>query len=285
MVTGVGQSRQLLERAENAAARFRVIFEERAALSMDRHLAGPLSCEVRPVAEAILHGVQAAARVHADAPELRESLAFASLLGRRAAVLGATPTAALAIAGVLVEALTELGETRASALGDALRDVCVEGFAAEREERANGAAARRAAAAIPIVEIASGCIAVFVAGDQDAEEIERVVDEVGKKLLERNARACVVDVAALTGNDRDRVRAIFGIHAACAMLGVRCIFTGVSERARAHAIESGIDLETISIERDVASGLRAALEICGLELRAKAALGDVLRRLVRPRER
>ncbi len=248
----------------------------------DRALAAPLAEEATPVAEALVEGLSAVEMPSPGAPELRETSTLASLLGRRAAVLGASPTAASMIAPCLIEATEREG---LEGLVEPLRAVCLEGFVAAREELLDEAGAGRAGGAVPVVELAPRCWAVLFRGDQEAEELERIVDELGRRLLDSDARACLVHAGGLREPDRERARQLFAVHATCAMLGVECVFAEVAEPWRDAARDAGLDLEPVRIEPDFASGMRAALFLAGFELRARAGIGDVLRRMVTPRRR
>ncbi len=275
-----GEAEAAVEAAERIASRFGERFAEHVSLRRDRALAAELAIEARPVAEALVTGVRGASRVDPEDGALREAVALASLLGRRAAVLGATPSAAVLIVPCLVEAAAS-EDARARALLEPLRAVCMEGYVAAREEALDARSARRAAEAIGVVEAAPGCVCVVVAGAQDAGELERAVDELGRDLLDRDARACVVDAGGLAAPDPEVARQLFALHVTCSMLGVRCIFARVSEGWRSAAREAGLDLSEVSFAPDFASGLREALAAVGVELRARAGLGDVLRRMVR----
>lgn len=265
--------------AERVSARFGEGFAARVSLARDRALAEPLAIEIRPVAEALLEGLAGVDRVEPSRGELREALAMASLLGRRAATLGATPTGALAIVPLLLEAASE-EDPRAIELMEALRAVCMEGYVATREESVEERAARRVADAIPMLEAAPGCFVIAPAGVQDADQLERVMDDAGRRLLERDARACVIDASGLREPDPERARRLFAIEESCRMLGVTCIFAGVDAPWLRAARDAGLDVGLVRIAPDFATALALAFEACGLETRPKASLSAVLRRFV-----
>lgn len=275
-----GEAEAAAEAAGRIASRFGARFAEAVSLRLDRALAPELAIEARPVAEALVTGLRGAARVDVEDGALREAVALASLLGRRAGVLGATPSAAVAIVPCLIDA-AEAEDARARALVEPLRAVCVEGYVAAREEALEARAARRAAEAIGVVDAAPGCVCVIVAGMHDAGELERAFDELGRGLLDRDARACLIDAGGLEAPDPEVARQLFALHATCAMLGVRCVFARVSDGWRVAAREAGLDLTDVSFAPDFASGLREALAAVGVDVRPRAGLGDVLRRMVR----
>lgn len=275
---------RIREAAGRVVERFRERFPALVALARDRALAEPLAIETRPVAEALLEGLAGAGGVDPQRGELRETLALASLLGRRAAVLGATPSAALAIVPALTDAASP-EDARAAELVEPLRAVCLEGYVAAHDEAWEERADRRAAGAIPILEPAAGCVVVAPAGVQDADRLEEVLEELGRRLLDRDARACVVDASGLREPDPERARRLFGIEATCRMLGVACIFAGVSAPWARAASEAGLDLAELRTAPDFAAGLAAALDACGLEVRPRAGLSEVFRRMVARRGR
>jgi hypothetical protein len=270
----------LAEAADRAAARFGELLAASAAIEADRALASELAIEARPVAYALLEGIAGVDRIEPRAPELREAIALASLLGRRAAILGATPTAAVRIAEHLLAAIPE---ANAGSLLEALSGACIEGYVAAREDVAEERASARAAAAIPIVELAPGVFAIFPAGVQEPEQLERVMDELGRRMLERDARACVVHVAGVQELDRERAAQIFAAQSTCSMLGVYCVFSGIDHAWERAAREARIDLREVVVETDLHAALRGALARAGYELSTKAALGDVLKRWISPR--
>ena len=69
------------------------------------------------------------------------------------------------------------------------------------------------------------------------------------------------------------------------MLGVVCVFAGVGGAWTSAAGEAGLDLQHLRFADDFAAALRIGLDACGLELRPRAGLGEVLRRIVSLRGR
>ncbi len=264
--------------ADQAVVRFAESFRALVRLERDLALAEPLSLEAHPVIEALLEGLSAAGRPDVDALAMREALTLIRLLGRRAAVLDATSAAALALGPSLVRAVGE----GCRELEDELRAIALEGYVSGREERLDETAARRLADAIPVVEAAPGCVLVLPGGAQGDAQLERVLEDVGRRLLDRGARACVVHLGQAVP-DSERVRRVLALNATCQMLGTLCVLTDVGEGWRDMVREAGLSLEDVRVEPDFAAGLRVALDACGLELRHRARLGEVLRRIVAPR--
>ncbi len=264
---------------ESWGARFAERYRPLVPPSADRDFADTLELEAATVIESIVDASTAGSLPDPQAPEFRESLTLASLLGRRAALLDATPMAALALAPAIVHSLR--GRLDIEPLHEALRLATVDGYVRGREERALLVGARRAADAIPAVKLAPRCFAIFLRGVQAPEEMERVIGDLGRALLAGDARACVVDASGLREPDRERAAQLFSVHETCVMLGVRCIYTGVSAAFIDVAEERGIDLGDVRFVENLQVALVEALDACGLEVRPpnaiKRALGQLFR--------
>lgn len=263
---------------EGWAARFVQSYVAAAPTATDRAAAETLRPEAETVLAAIVEGVAGGPLPELEGPALREGLTLASLLGRRAALLDVTPTAALAIAPALVEALG--GDLDLSPMLEALRATIVDGYVRAREERERELASRRTADAVAWAELVPGCFAVFLRGLQDADALEPRVEALGRALLDADARACVVDLRGLREPDRERVAQLFGIHAACSMLGVRTYFVGFGEGWARAAEEARMDFSLVTMCPTVRAALPDALRRCDLELRPASRLGEAVRRLL-----
>ena len=262
----------------DAEARFAERFVALAPTRADRDLVDAIRPEAAIVMQAFVEAVGEGELPAIGGPELRESLTLSSLLGRRAALLEATPAAALELAPALVDALAP--DLDLATLVDSLRTTILDGYVRGCEERLHAEAARRAAEAIPIVELAPGCMAVFLRGLQDADALEPRIDDLGRRLMKRDAKACIVDATDLKEPDAERAAQLFGVRAACAMLGVRDFYVGVTEPWQRALTERGVDLREITLVDRLPDALEQALEVCGLEVRAPIAIERAFRRLL-----
>lgn len=271
---------ELADAASRAAERFGDAFAAATRLTRDREAARDLAIEARAVFESLLTGLDACEGPHPTRPELREALALVSLLGRRAGDLEVTPSAALALAPALVSAAQAEVDAELSALATPIAELLLEGYVMAREDRLRERGARTLADAVPILEAAPGCLVFAPGGEQAPEELERVGEELGRRLLARDAKACLVDAAGLTPS-AGVARPLFAVHVTARMLGARCLFSGLDDaRWAAPCREAGLTLAELERVERFADGLRIALETCDLELRHKSGLGNVLRRLL-----
>lgn len=263
---------------QRRAERFGRRFAALAATAADRASVEALRPEASTVIAAIVEAAGRGPLPDVEGPALREALTLASLLGRRAAYLAVTPVAALGIAPAIVEALR--GTHDLTPIEPALTATVIDGYVRACEERERERGARRAADAIPFAKLAPRCFAFFVRGEHDPDELARRVDELGRALLEGDARACVVDLRGLAEPDRERFAQVFAVHSTCTMLGVRAIFVGLGEAWRDLAEEARVDLALMATAPTVADALAEAFRTCGLELRERRGLGGALRELL-----
>jgi hypothetical protein len=253
-------------RVERALAAFREHYVRAAPFREDRKQAEELVLEARPAVEDLLFAADQGA-VDLQGFEHHEGLAMVTLLGRRAAELAITPTAALALVPALLEGFRAVECPLPEAAGTHLQALCIEGYVASRGDRAQQEAGHRAAGAVPVVRIAPGCIALVLAGRHDPERLGEVVERFGRELFETDARACVVDLSRMKEPTADRAVEVFGAHATARMLGTRCVFAGVSEGWLDAARQARVDVELLEREPSFDKALERALGLCGLEIR------------------
>jgi len=254
------------------AARFRETYTSGAPFAQDRALAGDLSLEARPVLEALLFASASGQGDDVHASEHREGLAMLTLLGRRAGVLGATPTAALAIVPALRAALEASSVALSPRVERALAAVCIEGYVAGREERIVREAADRAARTQTIVRVAPRCLALFLTGEHEAEALHAITDRLGRSLLADGAEVCVVDITGLERADPSCAAEVFAVDVTARMLGTLAIFTGVTDEWRRAAESARVPLELLTMEPSFEAGLKRALQRVDLEIRKPSRL-------------
>lgn len=246
----------------------------------DRELVDELRAEARPVIEALLFADKAGS-ADVNAIEHHEGLAMVTLLGRRAGALGATPSAVLALVPSLSAGFRDAGKPLSPAIHQALQAMCMEGYVAGREEHLQRDFAQRTAQAQPIVRVAPRCLAVFLAGHHDADDLAEVIDRLGRTMLDANALGCVVDLERLEEPAPDRAAEVFNADAAARMLGATCVFTGVSPAWMDAARRARVPTDLIALEPSFERGLHRALAACGLEVRPIGWLPEKIRKMLR----
>jgi hypothetical protein len=251
--------------AERALARFR----EAAASSLPLRgeVADELAAEARPALHALLFATATDQSENPESLEHHETLAMVTLLARRLALLGGTPTAALRLAPALLESVRAEGWAVPPRLDSALTTVAVEGFVRGREERLGLDAARDVIGRIPVVLLAERCLAVFPRGHYESEQLEAAMEELGRRLFREEHRVCLVVLEGLTQVATGTARALLSIDETARTLGAVAIFAGMTDEFREAAERGGLTLEHLHLTADPAEGLRRALSVAGYAVR------------------
>ena len=265
-----------LDDPEGWAARvltaFRSCWQARVPMAADADLAAEIALEARPAMHALLHAATNERVDDLASLEHHETLAMVTLLGRRVGILGASPTAMLTVVPSLLESARAQGLELAGSIDEALTTAFAEGYVRGREERLHADHAERALAAAPIVPIAPGCLALVASGDHDPDTLEALVEAFGRRLLNEDARACIVDLSTLTGTSRAHAAAILSADATAKMLGVRCVFSSASPELRVAATHI-TDHASLEFANDFAEALTLVLPTCGLTLTRRGLRG------------
>ena len=164
----------------------------------DRVLGPDLVHEVAPVLETL------ARALHADENTgCHEAYALLTLLGRRAGVLGATPTAALVVLRAMVTALEGAGIQPGAALREELTMVLLEGYCGGRDERMGSEFRKSMLRSQVSLRLASRCRYLALSGPLDPEALEQVFEEAAREFLREDARACLLDLTRLSASPNE----------------------------------------------------------------------------------
>lgn len=261
------------DRADEEAAAARVLaafgarFAERAPFRDDRELVDELVREAQPAAHALLFALTVEVAADESSLEHHEGIAMVHLLGRRAALLGASPAAATALVPALLAALEDEALRCPDGFAQLLASTCVEGFVRGREERLRDAMAGAAADAQPTLEVLPACRALVLCGDHEPERLAGRAEAFGRELFASEARVAIVDISALRGPDRHRAAAVADVREACALLGARFLVAGADAEWREALADASVPEE--ACVPTFGDALDAALRTLGLALRPR----------------
>lgn len=258
--------------AEAILSRWQTGFEARALFAADRALAGELRHEARPTVHALLLGEALDTVEEPTSLEHHEAIAMTSLLGRRVAVLGVTPSSARRVLPALLAAFAETENPVPGSLGETLGDAFFEGYVRGGLERREDERLAAAAEAQPTLDLGDGLLALVLVGEHDPERLMERVEEFGRELFRREARACIVDLSGMGRPSRALAHVVFGVDASARMLGLRVRFTGVDELWRELLVDVAGDPELIAVEPSFGAALAASREKGGVRERIRRAL-------------
>jgi len=270
-----------LEELSQALEGFRESYVAGCPFLQDRDLAPGLSEEARPVIEALAMGIVDGPGGDPELTEHHEALAMVTLLGRRAGALGVTPTAAMAIAGAMGAGLARIGLTVSEKLGGALATLSVEGYVAGREDALREQHEAASVENVVTLAIVPRVFALILCGDHEPEAIAEIVEGFGRRLLKGDAVAAIVDISGLTEATEEGAVEVFAAHSTARMLGVTCLFVGVSDSWLEAAKEKRVELDLVRIEETFEDALRAALPLSGWKLESTSWLPGPLKRVLK----
>ena len=249
----------------------------------DSALVPELTAEVRPVLEALLRGYAIEHGKAQQGSAQHEGFALLRLLSRRAALLGATPTAALALARAIEGALLEHGVLRSNQEREHLEIVVVEGYSAGRDELREETLRHLAADTQVWFALAPRCYVICLAGSHHPEQLDQSLDGIARALFRADARAVVLDLGRLVADDEDSARSLVSFVHTLRGLGADVLLCGAGTGLGAWF--ERLRLAQSGVERcdSFGAALTRALALCGYELRSRGRFGDLMERVRSPR--
>jgi rsbT co-antagonist protein RsbR len=240
-------------RVAEIAERWRRAHERACPFASDRSAVPTVHEESDAIVEAALAQLDAG-----DAPDLsafaqRELVQLVVARAQRMAQIGMTPSAVAAYIPALAEAMGDRFPDRFAGL----LHVVIETYVRAVSERATARSQEVLAEQTPVVRLGAGVVACFLVGDPEPERVERVVERLEQEALKASARILVVDLAHLSLDDPERLRAALSADVGARMLGARCVFTGVDARVRRALTEAGVALDRLELASTVGEGLEA----------------------------
>lgn len=179
--------------------------------------------------------------------QFRECFTVLTLLGRRLALLDLTPTAALQVVDLALDAVAPEDGRRVSEFDQRAVAALLEGFVMGREERVAQVAETRASKPLKPLRVDEAAFALILTGVHDAEVLSECVDALGRAMLDADVEAAIVDLSQLGEPNRDRAAAVFTADEVARMLGGACFFSGVDSRWRAAADDARISLHLLNL--------------------------------------
>ncbi|MFT5356742.1 MAG: hypothetical protein ACI9KE_003968 [Polyangiales bacterium] len=260
---------------ENVLERFEARYREGVLFDVDRNLATDMRNEARPAVDALAHALTTGTTSDRETLGHHESLALVTLLARRAAVLGATPSGADRVVRALRQAFADVDCPVPKEAIDALSLASLEGYVRGRDELAREAAQTEAAQSLVTVPLAPGLLALRLYGSHESEQLDSVVEEFARELHRRGTLVAIIDCSGLLRPGRRRAAALLAVDESARMLGVPCVFAGVSAEWRVAFQEAGADPNLLDINELYEDGLKVALGYLGW------SLGPTLRERIR----
>jgi anti-anti-sigma regulatory factor len=259
-------SERMLASLRASQACFREHYLRAARFREDAALADELVAEAAPVLEALVLAFEPTEGPRA----LHEGYALLNLLGRRAAILGATPSVALAVPQAIAAALRDAGCTVDSSAEAELAIVALEGYCAARDERTAHQLRRQAASQQFTVALGPRCVGLFLAGTHEESELSPLLEGAARELLRGDVLSVLLDLSRLDPVDEELARALGRFCAHAATLGVCTFVFGAQARLREQFRQWSLTHAVTAFVDDFALARTQALAAAGLALRPRS---------------
>ncbi|MCC6555049.1 MAG: STAS domain-containing protein [Polyangiaceae bacterium] len=115
----------------------------------------------------------------------------------------------------------------------------------------------------PILAVHRGVLLLPIIGSIGAARAARVTETLLSRVVEAEARVVILDVTGASAIDEGVAGLLRRAAEAVSLLGARVILCGVRPALARMTVELGLDLSSLSPQRDLAGALSAALRIAG----------------------
>lgn len=247
----------------------------------DAALLAALMTEVPPALDALARGyrISLSGSWEQDRVALSEGFALFNLLCRGAGLLGATPTASVALARATIATLRKQGLALPDACSEELLVIAVEGYSAGRDELRERSLREIAATSQVWFSLAPRCFCVFLAGSLLPDALERLCDDLARQLFRAQARSALIDVSRLHEAGEDQARAIVAFARTLSELGVEVTLYEERERLAPWYAQLALPMPGVHQSRHLHQAIARSLQAAGYDLRARGRLGELIDRV------
>ncbi|MEM9863230.1 MAG: hypothetical protein AAF938_16665 [Myxococcota bacterium] len=250
------------ETIERALERFRERFDELVIFDSDRAIADELANEARPAIESLVMALSIGRADDVESLSHHEGVAMVTLLGRRAAILGVTPSGADRVMRALRRAFDDVELSVPESAIDALSLGSLEGFVRGYEERLRDAVETEVESQLVARALVPGVLYLPLHGPIGAEALGRAGESLGRAMHRADASAAIVDLNGLHPKERRIVAAVASADEGARMLGASLHFAGVNgEWANAF---KALEPHVLRLHETLQAAFESALEDSGL---------------------
>lgn len=112
---------------------------------------------------------------------------------------------------------------------------------------------------IPIVPVHEGIIVMPLIGHIDGQRAERMVDDLLISIEEQKAKLAIVDVTGVPVVDSHVANTLLQVANAAGLMGTETVLVGIRPEVADTVVRLGLDLSSITIQRDLQAGVSYAL--------------------------
>ena len=118
----------------------------------------------------------------------------------------------------------------------------------------------------PVIQIWDGVVVAPLIGTLDSQRTQHFMERFLNTIVETKSPVALVDITGVPTIDTQTAQNLLETISASRLLGAKVIMTGVSPAIAQTLVHLGIDLSSVTTTTSLVNGLKAALEILGVEI-------------------
>jgi len=125
-------------------------------------------------------------------------------------------------------------------------------------------------AAVPVVQVWDGVVLVPLIGTLDSLRTQQLMERLLTRVAESGSPVAVIDITGVPTIDTQTAQHLIETVKSVRLLGAEVVLTGIRPIIAQTLVHLGVDMSDVRTASSLASGLRAALEILGVQLTARS---------------
>jgi len=121
----------------------------------------------------------------------------------------------------------------------------------------------------PVIKIWDGILALPIIGTLDSSRTQIVMESLLQEIVETGSSIAILDISGVPAIDTLVAQHLIKTVSATRLMGAECIISGIRPEIAQTVVHLGIDLSEIITKATLASALKTAFGMLGLEVRKK----------------
>ena len=150
---------------------------------------------------------------------------------------------------------------------DSLSVVTMETYIKGREEIILRQTDEMSEISTPVIRVWEGILALPIIGTLDSARTQVVMENLLQKIVETGSRIAILDISGVPTVDSLVAQHLIKTVSATRLMGAECIISGIRAEIAQTIVHLGIDLSNINTKASLASALKLAYSMLGIEVR------------------
>jgi len=122
----------------------------------------------------------------------------------------------------------------------------------------------------PVIRVWEGILALPIIGTLDSARTQVVMENLLQQIVETGSRIAILDISGVPTVDSLVAQHLIKTVSATRLMGAECIISGIRAEIAQTIVHLGIDLSNISTKASLASALKLAYSMLGIEVKRSA---------------